>query len=120
MRIPSILFFATAIIVFFQMIAGALLVFSFIGFEAHMYAGFVTGIFALVTAVAAFMAKPRYNAFRYTSLVLLVLLVLQGGLGFVASSDSIVVVHFVNAMVLYGVAIAGTFYAYRWNKMPLQ
>jgi hypothetical protein len=27
-------------------------------------------------------------------------------------------VHFVNALVLYGISIAITFYAFRWGRMP--
>ena len=114
------LFHVTAAI-FVQLLLGGLFVLNFIGGEAHIYVGVIVGILALATMILALISKPKYDAFRLSSIVLFVLIVLQGALGFSAFNseinDQLVFVHFVNAMLIYGIAIAGVFYAVRWNRM---
>lgn len=108
----------TAIVVFVQSITGAATVLSFLGFDTHMTTGVITGVFVLVSAITAFVVKPKYGALRYSSLVMLILVVLQGALGFSAeTSDQLVVAHFVIALTLFGIAIAMVFYAFRWDRM---
>ncbi len=117
MRTIAYIFPITAIVIFIQAATGALTVLNFYDFDSHMYAGYVTGAFALVAAIIAFTG-PKYSAPRYSSLVLLVLVVLQGLLGFSAeTSDQLVAVHFVNFLVLFGVSIAMIFYSFRWGRM---
>lgn len=108
----------TAMVVFFQAISGAATVLDFYNFDLHMMTGYLTGVFALVAAVIPFVVKPKYDALRYSSLVLLILVVVQGLLGFAAEkSDTVVAVHFANFLVLYGVIIAMIFYAFRWGRV---
>jgi heme A synthase len=80
-----------------------------------MMTGYVTGVFALVAMILVLRAKTRYSALRYSSVVLFALVVLQGLIGFVA--DTIIGIHFINFLVLYGISIAMVFYAFRWNRM---
>ena len=109
----------TAFVVFLQAITGAALALGFYDFGAHEITGYLVGALALVSVAVAFAFKPKYNALRYASLTLLILVALQGTLGFAArTSDPLVVVHFVNALILYGISIAITFYAFRWGRMP--
>ncbi len=118
MKTVAYLFPITAIVIFVQAITGAVTVLNFYDAGAHMNTGYLVGILALVSTVIAFWMKPKYNALRYSSLVLLILVIVQGGLGFAAStSDQLVAVHFVNALVLYGVSIAMVFYSFRWSRM---
>ncbi len=117
MRTLAYIFPLTAIVIFIQAATGAFTVLNFYDFNSHMYTGYVTGAFALVAAIIAFTG-PKYNALRYSSLVLLALVVLQGVMGFSAeTSDQLVAVHFVNFLVLFGVSIATIFYSFRWGRM---
>ncbi len=118
MKTVAYIFPVTAFVIFIQAITGAATVLDFFGFDTHMTTGVITGVFVLVSAVVAFAVKPKFNALRYSSLVLLVLVVLQGALGFSAeTSDQLVVVHFVIALTLFGIAIATTFYSFRWDRL---
>ncbi len=118
MKSLTYVFPIVALVMFVQAITGSATVLGFYDFGAHMNSGYVTGAAALVAMVVAFVAKPKYNTLRYSSVTLFALVVLQGLLGFVAeTSDQIVVVHFTNALLLYGVAIAMVFYAFRWGRM---
>ncbi len=118
MKTVAYIFPITAAVVFIQAITGAATVLSFVEFDTHMSIGYVTGVFVLASAIVAFAMKPKYNALRYSSLVLLVLVVLQGILGFSAeTSDQLVVVHFIIALTLFGIAIATVFYSFRWGRM---
>lgn len=108
----------TALVIFLQAITGAATVLNFYGFGAHLISGLVVAVLALVSTLVAFVNKPKYNALRYSSLVLFLLVLLQGGLGFMAqTSDPLVVVHFTNALIILGTSIAITFYAFRWGRM---
>lgn len=108
----------TAAVVFFQAISGASTVLDFYNFDMHMMTGYVTAVFALVAVIIPFVLKPKYNALRYSSLVLFILVVLQGFIGFAAEkSDQVVAIHFVNFLILYAVVISTIFYAFRWGRM---
>ncbi len=83
-----------------------------------MNSGYVTGAVALVAMIVAIYTKPKYNALRYSSVVLFVLVVVQGLLGFSAqTSDPLVAVHFTNSLLIYGISIAMVFYGFRWGRM---
>jgi hypothetical protein len=116
---PIALFFPLiALVIFIQGLTGGFTVLDFYDVGAHMTSGYVTGIFALVGMILAFAAKPKYNALRYSSVVLFALVVIQGLIGFSAeTSDQIVSIHFINFLVLYSISIAMVFYAFRWNRM---
>jgi heme A synthase len=118
MKAVALFFPLTALVIFIQGLTGGYTVLDFYDFGAHMTTGYVTGIFALVAMILAVAAKPKYNALRYSSVVLFVLVVIQGLIGFSAeTSDLIVGTHFINFLVLYGISIAMVFYAFRWNRM---
>ncbi|HZW58227.1 MAG TPA: hypothetical protein VFF30_18205 [Nitrososphaerales archaeon] len=107
----------TAFVIFLQGITGASTVLNFYDVGSHLASGYVTGVFALADLVIAFIAKPKSIALRYSSLVLFILVVIQGMLGFAAmTSDQIVAAHFTNFLVLFGVSIATIFYAFRWGR----
>jgi len=109
----------TGIVVFLQAITGAALSMGFYDFGAHEMSGYLVGILALVSTAVALAVKPKYNALRYASLTLLVLAIMQGALGFAArTSDQLVIVHFATALIIYGIAIAITFYSFRWGRQP--
>ena len=117
MKTIAYIFPVTAFMIFIQAITGAATALNFYGFDAHMLSGIVVAILALVSTVLAFVTKPKYTALRYSSLVLFVLVLIQGGIGFQAkTSDPLVVVHFVNFLIIFGTSIAITFYAFRWGR----
>lgn len=119
MKRIAYIFPLTAIVVFVQAITGAALELGLYDFGTHEMSGYLVGILALASTAVAFAVKPKYNALRYASLTLLILVALQGTLGFAArTNDQLIIVHFVNALVLYGLSIAITFYSFRWGRMP--
>jgi len=118
MKTVAYIFPVTALVIFVQAITGAATVLNFYGFDAHMLTGYVVALLALASTILAFVAKPKYSALRYSSLVLFVLVLIQGGIGFQAqTSDQLVVAHFVNSLIIFGTSIAITFYAFRWGRM---
>jgi heme A synthase len=118
MRTAAYIFPITSIVVFLQAITGAATVLNFYAFGDHMTTGYLVGVLALLSTLVAFTSKPKYAALRYASLVLLALVIVQGGIGIVAeTSDSLVVAHFVNALILFGTSIAIVFYSFRWGRM---
>lgn len=118
MKTVGYIFPLTAIAIFVQAITGAATVLNFYGFDAHLMSGYVVAVLAVFATIVAFVSKPKYNALRYSSLVLLALVLIQGALGFQAEmSDQLVVVHFVNSLVIYGTSIATIFYAFKWGRM---
>lgn len=119
MKTVAYIFPVTAFIVFIQAITGAATVLGFDDFGARLISGHVVAMSALVSILVAFITKPMYNALRYSSLVLFVLALIQGAIGFQAqTSDRLLVVHFVNALMMFGTSIAMTFYAFRWGRVP--
>lgn len=122
MRIAALLFFVTAVLIFLQLVTGGVFAVgsaslaNSIG-DTHVVMGFLTGLLSLITVIAAWVSKPAYKAFRYTNIAMLVLFFL---VGFTADKSAMngILVHYEFAVLLFGSAIAGTFYTFRWNKMP--
>lgn len=83
----------------------------------HAFMGFITGILAIILVIAAWISKPAYKAFRYTATAILVLFIL---VGFTSDKTALngITVHYEFAVLLFGAAIASTFYTVRWNRMP--
>ena len=120
MKAAPLLFRLTGIVVFVQLLLGGLLTFAFITALPHIIVGFAVFILAFGTMIASLVAKPSFRPMKAVSIALVVLLLVQIILGFVAlgsGSPAIGWVHFVNAMAIYGTAILGTFTAMRWNHM---
>ncbi len=112
----------TKLLIFFQLVTGGPLVLGSASLadsigDTHVFLGFITGILALIAVIAAWISKPAYKAFRYTRIVILVLFFL---VGFAADKTAMngILVHYEFAVLLFGTAIAGTFYTVRWNRMP--
>ena len=118
MRVAAILFHASAVVIFLQLFLGAMLVFNFLDARTHIFGGLIVLGLAAATMVVTVRSKPRGRPTTIISVALVVLIVFQGLLGFAAfGSDVIVVVHFVNAMIIYALAVLGMFYARAWNKL---
>ena len=123
MRIASILYLVMTVLIFDQLVTGgpfALglgnLTDAFGNF--HFIMGFITGILSIIVVIAAWLAKPAYKAFRYTTLVILILFFLVGFTSDKTALSGGILPHYEIAVILFGTAIAGTFYAIRWNRMP--
>jgi len=122
MRIAAILYLVTAFLIFLQLVTGGPFALgpSYLAAalgDFHFIMGFITGILGLIAVIAVWFSKPAYKAFRYTSIVLLVLLFL---VGFTSDKSALngILPHYEIAVITFGTAIAGTFYAIRWNRMP--
>jgi heme A synthase len=120
MKPAPLLFRLTGVVVFVQLLLGGLLTFAFINALPHIIVGFAVFILAIGTMIASLMAKPSFRPMKAVSVVMVVLLLVQIILGFVAlgsGSSAIGWLHFADAMAIYGAAISGTFTAMRWNHM---
>jgi heme A synthase len=120
MKPAPFLFRLTGIVVFIQLLLGGLLTFAFISALPHIIVGFAVFILAIGTMIASLMAKPSFRPMKAVSVVMVLLILVQIILGFVtlgSGSSVIGLLHFANAMAIYGAAISGTFTAMRWNHM---
>lgn len=91
---------------------GGLLTFNFIGPSIHIALGVVVFILAIATMIVTIVAKQRTRSLLITSIVLILLIILQIALGFETlrtGSQIVAWVHFANAMAIYGVAMSGSF-----------
>jgi heme A synthase len=115
------LFYLTGLVIFLQLLTGGLYLFGFVDKMAHIGLGYVTLIVAIITLVAAAVAKPRYRPAISMSAVLVVLIFIQGILGFSylnSNSNDVIFIHFLNALIIYGLAVSMVFIAMRWSRMP--
>ena len=117
-----LLFYIMGVIIFLQLLTGGLRVFGFIDESAHITLGFITFFLAIVTLVAAALTKPRYRPAISISALMVVLILVQGFLGFdfLDNNDpTVIFVHFANALIIYGLAISGVFMAMHWSRMTV-
>jgi hypothetical protein len=120
MKAAPLLFRLTGIVVLIQLLLGGLLTFAFITALPHIIVGFAVFILAIATMIVSLMAKPSFRPMKAVSVAMVVLILVQIILGFVALGSggaAIGWLHFANAMAIYGAAISGTFTAMRWNHM---
>ena len=74
---------------------------------------------AIAAMIAALVSKPSIRSLKGMSIVMVVLLVVQILLGFdtLQTSDQLIAwVHFVTALLIYGLAVSGTFMAVQLNR----
>jgi hypothetical protein len=122
MRLGAALFCVTSAVIFLQLVTGGLRLFGIIDTTAHIATGEITFGFALATMSVALVSKPSFRPVRTLSVALVVLIVVQAflGLAFLAtSSTAIILIHFTNALLIYGIGIVAVFYALKWNGMQL-
>ena len=121
MKPLQLLFSITAIVLAVQLLLGGLLTFGFITASVHIVVGFVLFILAIVTMVYAFVSKPAFKPLQRMTVALVLLLVLQIFLGFYTldSGNQVVAwIHFVNALVIYGLVISGALMTTMMGRMP--
>jgi heme A synthase len=102
---------------------GGLLTFGFVSPELHIVVGLAVFAIALSVMVLTFVSKPSFKPIRGMSVIIVILLTLQIILGFVtlrSGSQIVAWLHLVNAMVIYGLAIASSFMAIRWDTKSKQ
>jgi heme A synthase len=118
MRIGPLLFRITGAVVFIQLALGGLLTFDFISAAPHIIIGFLVFVLAIATMVVTWMARPAFRPVRMLSVGLVALILVQIILGFATlatGSNLLAWVHLLVALGIYGMTIAGTFMAMRWN-----
>src|SRR5487761_54955 len=121
MKAITLLFDITAVVVFLQIALGGLLTFDFISATLHVIFGFVVFIVAIATMIVALISKPSVKPVKIVSIIMVVLILIQGIVGFStlnSGSQLVAWIHLLNAMVIYGAAISGTFLAIRWYTRP--
>ena len=119
MKIGGLVFQITTVAVFLQLLLGGLLTFDFINAGVHIVTGLVVFALAIIAKIVSILTRPRSYAMQLTSVVLVVLIIIQIVLGFdtLDSGNQVIAwIHFANAMVIYGVAIIGTFVALRLDQ----
>lgn len=119
MKPARLLFQITAFAVFLQLLLGGLLTFSFINPGIHILMGLIVFGLAIFTLIASLVIKPKFKSLQITSIVLVLLIIVQIILGFntLATGNQLVAwLHFVNAMAIYGAVLSGVFVSRR--QMP--
>ncbi len=120
MKAGVVLMRITAGVLGLQLLLGGLLTFGFISAEAHILVGFLLLLLATGTMAAWFMTEPAFRPMRVATAVIVLLLV-QGALGFAAlgtKSDALSLLHFLDALAVFGATISGSFIAMRWAGAP--
>ncbi len=101
-----------------QLALGGLLTFGFIEPLPHIVNGFVVLGFSIATLAIAQRLNPPFRQLQGLSTGMVILIVVQILLGFytLASGSQVVAwVHFLVAMGIYGMSIAGTFMSMRMD-----
>lgn len=122
----SLLFRVTGIVVFVQLALGGVVTIYSIGPLSHIIFGIVVFILALATLGMVLRSRPRPKPLLGITAGLVADIVIQGLLGFAtlgasgnaAMGNALSWVHFINALAIYGMAIAGTFMAMGLERMP--
>lgn len=107
----SLLFRVTGIAVFIQLAMGGLVTFGYLDSGAHIAMGVIVLVLALVTLLSAARTSPRPGPLVGLAAGIVVDVVIQGGLGFAAldlGNDVVSWVHFLNALAIYGMSVAGS------------
>ncbi len=123
MRAGPLLFRITGIVIFIQLALGGLVTFDFIQAAPHIVVGFLVFALAIATMVAVWWSKPSFRPARMTSAGLVALILVQIVLGFATlgtGSTVLAWIHFVVALGIYGMTVAGTFMVMRWDQMAKQ
>jgi heme A synthase len=110
----------TALVVFLQLLLGGLLTFGFIDPTPHIINGFIVFGLAIVTLLLSLVSKPSFRPIQGIASGMVALILVQIVLGFatLSSGNQILAwVHFAVATAIYGMAVAGTFLAMRWDQM---
>jgi len=122
MRPRLILFRVTSLVVFLQLLLGGLLTFNFISPELHIINGFIVFGLAVATLVVSLVSKPSFKPVQGIASGMVILILIQIALGFAtlnSGNQFLAWVHFAVATGIYGMAVAGTFLAMRWDQMTM-
>ncbi len=113
----------TGIAIGIQLVLGGLLTFDFISPAPHIIFGFVVFLLAIITLIISFMVKPGFKPAKMMSVGLVILLVIQIALGFWSLDTNNALVaffHFLNALLIFGLAVSGTVIIAMWNRTGAQ
>ena len=116
----QLLFRITGIALFIQLALGGLVTFGYLDSTAHLVWGVVLGVLAVVTLAFVLRMPSRPRQLVGLTIGIGVDILVQGLLGFAAlgtGSNVISFVHFLNALAIYGMTLAGTFMAMRAGQM---
>ncbi len=119
MTIGSLLFRITAIAIFVQLLLGGLLTFDFIDPAVHILMGLVVFVLAIGSTIASLVSKPEHRSLQITSFVMVALIISQMMLGLDTldtGNQVIAWIHFVNAIVIYSIALLGALIALRSDQ----
>ena len=116
----TIVFRVTAAVVFLQLAIGGLVTFGFLESGVHIITGLIVLVLTIAALAIALASKPRFRPLVGLSVGMVVLVVIQGILGFItlgSGSQVVAWVHLVTALGIYGMAVAGAFMATMGDRM---
>jgi len=116
----AVMFYITAAMVFIQLVTGGLRVFGFIDESTHIMTGLITFVLALIALIVVAASKPRFRPAIGNAAGVVVLVAIQGFLGFAfldTNNFAIIMVHYVVALVIFAAAIGLVFNAMRMDRM---
>lgn len=111
------------IVLFIQLALGGLVTFGYLDWTVHMAWGVILGIFAVATLIFVMRTPSKSKQLVGLSIGIGVDILLQALLGFAAQdmgNEAISWIHFINALAIYGMTLAGTFMAMAAARMSGQ
>jgi len=116
----QLLFRITGAVLFIQLALGGLVTFGYLDWTVHMGWGIVLGVLAIATLIFVARMPSKSKGLLGLTVGIGVDILIQGLLGFAAQNtgnNAISWVHFLNALAIYGMTLAGTFMAMAASRM---
>jgi uncharacterized membrane protein YhaH (DUF805 family) len=111
MKTSALVVQITAGLIFIQMITGGWYLLSGDSL-GHFFTGLIVFFLAVASVVLALRAKPKHNAFRYSTIALLAFVVLAG----FTSEKGTMFYHYVMALIVFGVVVTASYHSARWSR----
>ena len=120
MRVPALLVYVTAGVIFIQLFFGGAYLISVAGYPSvagmdsiHPIFGLAVGVLALAAMIGCLLAKPRDRSLRYAATATFVLVLLVG----LTADKSLMLPHDTFATIAFGLSIASAFIAFKWSAI---
>ena len=116
----SLMFRITGIVLFVQLALGGLVTFGYLDTAIHIVWGVILGVLAIVTLAFVLRTPSRPKQLVGLTVGIGVDILIQAMLGFAAQNmgnEVVSWIHFLNALAIYGMTLAGTFMAMAAGRM---
>ncbi len=109
----------TGAVLVVQLLLGGLVTFNYISVDYHIAVGLTLFALSIIVLAISFISKPTHKRIQGMSIGVVLLLVIQIALGFDTlhtGSQAVAYLHFVNALIIYGLILTESMVASRLRK----